>query len=223
LEPSVELARMRTKLNGILLAIVLICSTVTACSSNDQQYSCDNPTRLSATIAPENSPEITATLKTFVDASSQTQRDAAVDALTKLGPQVIVPLFSLRKDSCYWGTALMDGMYEVAKRIGTPAIPKLITILKAPDPEPVTGRQAQAVFVAADALGQFGAVAIPQITPLLKDSDMQVRLNATIALAEIGKPAIPQLVAISKQDAKPEVRDWAAKALKESGYKAKPK
>jgi hypothetical protein len=206
--------KMRTKLNATLLLVALLCSTLVSCNMKAQSGSCDDPQTVRAAIAPETDPAITAAIEAFAHPSSREERKASINSLVEIGPRSIIPLFSLRKNSCYWGTYLIEGMQEVSIRIGSSAIPQLITLLKTLGPD-----SQQIGFVVTETLGKIGEPALPQLIPLLKDPNRQVRLNAIGALGQIGKPAISELILISKQDSDPQIRNRASELLKELGYK----
>jgi HEAT repeats len=208
---------MRTKLNTTLLLVALLSCTLAACNMNTQIGGCDDPQTVRAAIAPETDPAITAAIEAFAHPSSREGRDTAINTLVKIGPRSIIPLFSLRKNSCYWGNSLIEGMQEVSIRMGSSAIPELITLLKTSDPN-----SQQIVLGVTQALGQIGKPALPQLMPLLKDPNGQVRLNAIEALGQIGKPAISELISISKQDPDSQLRNRASERLKELGYKTAP-
>jgi hypothetical protein len=198
------------KAEQTLILLMLLCGALAACKPTEPYYlNCRDSRNIIAAIAPETDPDITKALEAFVNTSAKQDRKAAIATLVKFGSRSIIPMFSLRKSSCYWGNHLIEGMHEVSKQVGAPAVPKLIEILKMSDPNSY-----QMFTVAAEALGQIGASAMPQLIPLLKDQNVQVRLNATESLGQIGKPAIPQLVAISKQDSDPKVRILASELLK---------
>jgi hypothetical protein len=209
--------KMSIKLNAILLLVALLCNTLAACNMNARSGDCDDPQTIRAAIAPETDPTITAAIEAFVHPSSREARSAAINTLVKIGPRSIIPLFSLRKSSCYWGDSLIEGMQEVSTRIGSSAVPQLITLLKTSDPN-----SHQIVFVVTQALGKIGKPALPLLMPLLKDPNRQVRLNAIQALSQIGKPALSELILISKQDPDSQIRNRASERLKELGYKIAP-
>lgn len=171
-----------------------------------------------STLPSGTSGEVAAALQAFVRADSKKERNSAIADLVKIGSPTIVPLVSLRNSSCYWG--VNKDVYEVARQIGKPAIPELISVLKTLNaPDDPEGKQQQVVFGATDVLGQIGESVIPQLTPLLRDPNVRIRLNTIQALEAIGKPAIPQLVSVVKADSNLQVRSAATKALKELGYK----
>ena len=72
---------------------------------------------------------------------------------------------------------------------------------------------------AVEKLGNLGAVdpeVLPVLTGALHDADAQIRGDAVLALAKLGraaKPAIPGLEALSRSDPDAQVRDYAARAL----------
>jgi HEAT repeat protein len=205
---------MTLKLRHFLIT-TLVCGNLVACFHQNidldttSRTSCRNPEHLTKAIAPETSPEIVTALRAFVDNSSPAERKSTIDTLVKIGPKVIIPLFSIRKSSCYWGTDLLDGMYAVAQRIGDPAIPQLISLLQLNSGEESIGGTFE-----TEALGKIGKSAIPQLVPLLKHPNIRVRFNATEALGRIGKPAIAQLTSISKENSDLSIRTRAAYWLK---------
>jgi HEAT repeat protein len=68
-------------------------------------------------------------------------------------------------------------------------------------------------------LGNLGAAdpdVLPALTTALHDADSQIRGDAVLAIAKLGrdaKPAIPDLEAISKRDLDATVRDYATRTL----------
>jgi hypothetical protein len=94
-----------------------------------------------------------------------------------------------------------------------------------PDPDSIRREEIMAEF------RRMGKEAVPAIARVLKDSDVQMRRNATLVLIELagdwtGKPtvdtriAIPSLISAT-EDPDHQVRAWAAHALAEIGPDAK--
>jgi hypothetical protein len=91
---------------------------------------------------------------------------------------------------------------EALGRIGPPAIPQLIELLKSPNPD--------VRLIAAQVLARMGSdakEAVPTLIPLLKDPDERVRKAATRTLGRIGPDAaaaVPELMqALVEQAASP--------------------
>jgi HEAT repeat protein len=68
-------------------------------------------------------------------------------------------------------------------------------------------------------LSQLGDKSVvPNLLPLLKDFDFEVRSSATLALGDLGSQfAVPYLLPLLKDDSH-KVRQRAAEALKRLGY-----
>jgi HEAT repeat protein len=68
-------------------------------------------------------------------------------------------------------------------------------------------------------LGNLGAAdpeVLPALTSALHDADSQIRGDAVLALAKLGreaKPAIPDLEALAQRDPDSKVRDYATRTL----------
>ena len=95
-------------------------------------------------------------------------------------------------------------------RIGEPAIPPLIAMLKSED-----ARLRTLAATALWGMGEKGRTAAPVLAELLADQEISIRLAAAMALENMGPnaaPAVPALIrALRDRDGK--VRQWAAKAL----------
>lgn len=99
-------------------------------------------------------------------------------------------------------------------RIGEPAVPPLIEMLKSDD---VRFRTLAAT--ALWGMGEKGRAAVPALASLLGDKEASVRVAAAMALENMGPDAaaaVPALIpALRDRDGK--VRQWAAKALGKIG------
>jgi len=135
-------------------------------------------------------------------------RAAAAEALGRLAPATAVPwlIEALRgKDE-----GLREHATDTLIRIGHPAVPALIELLKDDDK--------RMRYVAIWALGQIGPVTneiVPALIAALKDKDEAVRFAAAQAIGEIGpaaKCAVPALLAALK-DKDRDVRYYVILAL----------
>jgi len=90
---------------------------------------------------------------------------------------------------------------EALGRIGPPAIPQLIELLKSPDPE--------VRLIAAQVLARMGSdakEAVPPLIPLLNDPDERIRKAAARTLGRIGPDAaaaVPELMQALVEQAAP--------------------
>ncbi|MEO1399913.1 MAG: HEAT repeat domain-containing protein [Cyanobacteria bacterium J06635_1] len=97
-----------------------------------------------------------------------------------------------------------DTAAETLIKLGSPAVPDLITALAATD-DTVYSR-------AAYALGEIGEPAITELAETLIHPDANVRRRAAFALGKVGQPAVPALLAALQSDT-PAVRKAAAYGL----------
>jgi HEAT repeat protein len=159
-------------------------------------------------IDPDQAEKVVPLLIKDLQATEETQRQAAVLALARLGsaaaPAATALTASLRDRQ-------LKGMERVALyTIGAAAVPNMIGLLKAP--------QVEFRGLALDVLAHIGPSAQAAVTPLiaaLSDSDREVCAGAAQVLQAIGpkaRAAVPTLIA-NLQGSQTEVRASAAVAL----------
>src|SRR5262249_9660244 len=141
-------------------------------------------------------------------------RTSAEGALVK-GASGSLPL--LRRFLTSQNEDLHQQTFEIIRRIGPPAIPLLVELLRH---EQVSFRQ-----FAADALIDLAPDTIgtqPALRRALRDEDSMVAADAARALGALGKRASPSVLALVKALAReePPVRIYAAEALASIGPKA---
>jgi HEAT repeat protein len=117
-------------------------------------------------------------------------------------------------DSAVSGAASLDII-----RLGAPAVPALVDLLR--DPDPTMRALAARTFWGMGARAEGAASALAEA---LKDADPRVRVGAAMALDNMGPPAAPAVQALmaALRDSNPEVRQWAARALGSIGPAAEP-
>ena len=127
-------------------------------------------------------------------------RDAAADALVRIGQPAVESLIASLKDSdlsCHRRIA------DVLVKIGQPAVEALIACLAAKDGDSDVRRQA------AETLGRLGDNrAVEVLTACLKDKEISVRREAIEALGKLGdKRAVEPLIALlATKDEESDVR-----------------
>ncbi len=145
-------------------------------------------------------------IKTLGDQKSDV-RDAAAEALGRIGAPAVEPLIAAFKD---WD--LRDAAAEALGRIGAPAVEPLIAALQDGDQD--------VREYAAGALGQGrDARSVDPLMAALKDQGILVRVAAAEALVRVGAPAVSPLIA-AFHDENGEVRAAAAEALVHIGAPA---
>jgi len=136
------------------------------------------------------------------------ERKEATEGLGNIGYDRAVPALI----AALLNETTRDEAAEVLVRIGKPAVPALIAVLK--------GRDVGSRFCAAAALVRIGQPALAMLITALGESgsvaSVVINLGEAETLIDIGRPAVPALIAALK-DGDPMVRWQAAKALGEIG------
>ena len=117
-------------------------------------------------------------------------------------------------DAAVSGAASLDII-----RLGAPAVPALVELLR--DPDPARRALAARTFWG---MGAKAGAAAPALAEALGDAEVKVRVGAAMALDNMGPPAAPAVSALAAalRDRDPEVRQWAARALGSIGPAAEP-
>ena len=146
----------------------------------------NEPTKQVETPAPQPGPQ-------FISTSGQTPPRPIYDYNVAPAQYSLKPLEQWTQQ---------EAAADALGRIGPPAIPQLIDLLKSPD--------ADVRLIAAQVLARMGSdakEAVPNLIPLLKDPDERVRKAATRTLGRIGPDAaaaVPELMqALVEQAASP--------------------
>jgi HEAT repeat protein len=136
------------------------------------------------------------------------ERKEATEGLGNIGYDRAVPALI----AALLNETTRDEAAEVLVRIGKPAVPALIAVLK--------GRDVGSRFCAAAALVRIGQPALAMLITALGESgsvaSVVINLGEAETLIDIGRTAVPALIAALK-DGDPMVRWQAAKALGEIG------
>jgi HEAT repeat protein len=153
------------------------------------------------------SPPIGALISAFKE-NDPNEREEATEGLGNIGYDRAVPALI----AALLNETTRDEAAEVLVRIGKPAVPALIAVLK--------GRDVGSRFCAAAALVRIGQPALAMLITALGESgsvaSVVINIGEAETLIDIGRPAVPALIAALK-DGDPMVRWQAAKALDEIG------
>lgn len=142
------------------------------------------------------------------------KREAAAQALAKLGPEAFPALEALlgaTKDRAFKvRLAAVEAVAAIGAKASEPAHKRLLELLK--------DKSAQVRAATAHALRRLGLApkSLPQIAGLIGDQKWRVRAAAVEAIASTGdaaKPLLEELRYLSTGDASPSVRKLAAAAL----------
>lgn len=142
------------------------------------------------------------------------KREAAAQALAKLGPEAFPALEALlgaTKDRAFKvRVASVEAVAAIGAKASEPAHKRLLELLK--------DKSAQVRAATAHALRRLGLApkSLPQIAGLIGDQKWRVRAAAVEAIASTGDAAMPlleELRYLSTGDASPSVRKLAAAAL----------
>jgi HEAT repeat protein len=117
-------------------------------------------------------------------------------------------------DSAVSGSASLELI-----RLGEPAVPALMELLR--DPDPAHRALAARTFWG---MGAKAGAAAGALGEALADPEAPVRVGAAMALDNMGPPAAPAVEALARalRDPSLEVRQWAARALGSIGPAAAP-
>lgn len=136
-------------------------------------------------------------------------RQRAAEVLVRTGSLAVRPLIETLADD---NPDVRLAASEALARIGSPALGQLRRALK--DSRPAIRLEAATV------LGLSGDPrAVPPLVQAVKGRDRDLRLNASMALVRIGKPAAAPLVSLLKET-DPEIRKRASEALGRIGRPA---
>ena len=133
------------------------------------------------------------------------ERRRATEKLAEMGSVRAIPLLIGVLERAYSRREVLRGTTPLV-RIGAPAIPSLITLLKNKD------QRSNVRNGVGRALGQIGPSAIQPLIEVLRTGEHDARQYAGNALIKIGDSAIPTLV-VALDDEKEDVRRWAAICL----------
>ncbi|MEG4276798.1 HEAT repeat domain-containing protein [Microcoleus sp. MON1_C1] len=157
--------------------------------------------------------------------NDEKELDAAIEKLGKIGEPAIPALIEALQEE---NLLVRRSVTQVLQRIGDRAIPALVKASKDSD---VKVRR-NSVNVLKTMVGNNRLLpeqsseaknAVPQLIPLLKDSDRNVRSSAAFALGRMGagaKTAVPQLIPLL-EDSDADVRSSAISALGNIGSETK--